>query len=397
MLNLKEILELDEEARIEAQKYPKKRELFQKIAQVQGKHFIGIAGPRGVGKTVLLKQFRRRSKNAVYISLDAIEEVNLFDLVKMLSESYDLSLFLIDEIHFARNYAQSLKKIYDFLDVRIIFTSSVSLSLLESAYDLSRRVRILKLYPFSFREYLYFKKDVRLPRLTIQDIINRNWRPEHLRHGYAFEDYLKGGILPFSLEEPNVLPLLENIIKKIIRRDIPNSVPLNLDELPLIERLLRFVGKSSIDGINYSSLSRNLGITKYKAESYVDVLEKAFVLNVILPRGANVSKEPKILMYLPLRLLYEEYEFAIGGLREDFFAEIMVMKNLEFHYLKSTRGAKTPDFLVNLEGTEIVIEIEGKGKGRQQFKGISLEKSLILSQHAAVKGIKRPMFLLGYL
>ncbi|MBW2349539.1 MAG: ATP-binding protein [Deltaproteobacteria bacterium] len=397
MLALKEILELDEEARIEAQKYPKKRELFQKIAQVRGKHFIGIAGPRGVGKTVLLKQFRRRSKNAVYISLDAIEEVNLFELVKMLSESYDLSLFLIDEIHFVRNYAQSLKKIYDFLDVRIIFTSSVSLSLLESAYDLSRRVRILKLYPFSYREYLYFKKDVRLPRLTIQDIIDRNWRLEHLRHGYAFEDYIKGGILPFSLEEPNVLPLLENVIKKIIRRDIPNSVPLNLDELPLIERLLRFVGKSSIDGINYSSLSKNLGITKYKAESYVDAMEKAFVLNVILPRGANVSKEPKILMYLPLRLLYEEYEFAIGGLREDFFAEMMVMKNLEFHYLKSTRGAKTPDFLVNLDGSELIVEIGGKGKGRQQFKGISMEKSLILSQHAEAKGIKRPLFLLGYL
>jgi predicted AAA+ superfamily ATPase len=370
--NLKEIFDLDEKARIEAQKYPKKRELFQRINQEQGKH-------------------------AVYISLDAIEEIILFDLVKILSESYGLSLFLIDEIHFASNYAQSLKKIYDFLNVRIIFTSSVSLSLLESAFDLSRRVRILKLYPFSYREYLYFQKDVLLPRLTIQDIVNKSWGAEHLRHGYAFEDYIKGGILPLSLEEPIVLPLLENIVKKTISRDIPHSVPLHLNELPQIERLLRFIGKSSIDGINYSSLSKNLGITKYKAESYVNALEKAFFLNVILPRGTNVMKEPKILMYLPLRLLYEEYGFALGGLREDFFAETMMMKDFEFYYLKSTRGAKTPDFLVHSEGRETIIEIGGKGKGRQQFKGIDAEKALILSHYTEVKGQKRPLFLLGYL
>lgn len=229
------------------------------------------------------------------------------------------------------------------------------------------------------------------------DLVNRSWGPEHLRHGYAFEDYLKGGILPFSLEEPNVLTLLENVVKKIIRRDIPNTVPLHLDELSIIERLLRFIGKSSIDGINYSSLARNLGITKYKAESYVNILEKAFFLNVILPRGTNVSKEPKILMYLPLRLLYEDYEFAVGSLREDFFAEIMVMNNLPFHYLKSTRGTKTPDFLIDLDGMEIIIEIGGKGKGRRKFKGITLEKALILSQNTEVEGIRRPLFLLGYL
>ena len=154
---IQEIFELDERARLEARNYPKKRESFEEIHRSQGKHFIGIVGPRGVGKTILLYQLREVIDNSIYISLDAVPKMDLFDTVKVLFESYHISMFLLDEIHFAVDYKQHLKKIYDFLDVRIIFTSSVSLSLFDSAYDLSRRVRLFRLYPFSYREYLNYK------------------------------------------------------------------------------------------------------------------------------------------------------------------------------------------------------------------------------------------------
>jgi len=77
--NLKEILELDGIAEKEGKRYPKKRELYQYIISKEGKHFLGIVGPRGVGKTVLLKQLRTELKNSIYISLDSIEEVDLFE------------------------------------------------------------------------------------------------------------------------------------------------------------------------------------------------------------------------------------------------------------------------------------------------------------------------------
>jgi hypothetical protein len=73
------------------------------------------------------------------------------------------------------------------------------------------------------------------------------------------------------------------------------------------------------------------------------------------------------------------------------------MKGLRFHYLKTKRGAKTPDFLVEEQGQEsVVIEIGGKGKGREQFKGIKVQKKLILSHSAEVTGNKRPLSLLGF-
>jgi predicted AAA+ superfamily ATPase len=55
-----------------------------------------------------------------------------------------------------------LKKVYDFLDVRVMFTSSVALALNQSSYDLSRRTVLRPLNPFSFREYLFFKHNLKL-------------------------------------------------------------------------------------------------------------------------------------------------------------------------------------------------------------------------------------------
>ncbi len=170
-----------------------------------------------------------------------------------------------------------------------------------------------------------------------------------------------------------------------------------MEELPVIEKMLKFIGKSTVDGINYSSISRNVGITKYKAESYLDILTQALVTHVIFPKGTGVMREPKVLLTPPSRLLYNNYEYSIGGLREDFFAEMLSSASIEFHYLKSTRGSKTPDFLVRDKQGDIVLEVGGKGKGRSQFKGIKVNRKIILSHGAEIDDIRRPLFLLGYL
>jgi len=396
-MNLNQFLELDKLAREDGKQYPKKRELHNQIISEKGKHFIGIVGPRGVGKTVLLKQIAIETKNSFYLSADTLEENNLFEIVKILIERYKVKLLLLDEVHFQKEYEQKLKKIFDFLNIKLIFTSSVSLSIFESSYDLSRRVKLLYLYPFSFREYLFFKEDVSLPALTLDKIIKKQWPSEYLRYEYLFEDYLKGGLLPFSLEEADIYSILKNILEKTIRKDIPSVAGLQVDELNDIEKTLKFIGKSPVDGINFTSVSKNVGITKYKAEQYVHLLEKAFVLNPVFPEGTNVLKEPKILMYLPFRLLYKSYDEAIGAIREDFFAEILRMKGWAFSYLKTKRGAKTPDFLIKTEGESIILEVGGKGKGRQQFKGIKGNKKMILTDSAETDGIKRPLFLMGLL
>ena len=396
-MDFNQLLELDQLAREDGRRYPKKRELYSQIISQSGKHFLGIVGPRGVGKTVLLKQIALEEEDSFYISADTLKGDNLFEIVRILIERYKVKLLLLDEVHFQKDYQLELKKVFDFLNIKLVFTSSVSLSIFESSYDLSRRVKLLYLYPFSFREYLFFKKDISLPSITLDGIIKKEWLNEHLRYEYVFADYLKGGLLPFSLEEADIYPILENILEKIIRKDIPSVAKLQFDELSAIEKTLKFIGKSPVDGVNFTSVSKNVGITKYKAEQYMYLLQKAFVLNLVFPEGTNVLKEPKVLMYLPFRLLYKSYQDSIGEIREDFFAEMLKMKGKPFSYLKTKRGAKTPDFLVKEDGEDIVIEIGGKGKGRQQFKDVVVSKKLILTHSQVIEGEKRPLFILGFI
>ena len=394
---VKKLIELHELAKREASQYARKRSLYAHVLADSGKHFIGIVGPRGAGKTILLRQYAIDHDDAFYLSADVLEtEDDPWTTITSLHQHFGYKTFLIDEIHFLKDATGLLKRLYDFLKVRVLFTSSVALAMHASKQDLSRRVHMLTLPTFSFREYLAFSHDIDLPSLDLDALVARDWKPEHLRAGYHFEAYLRGGLLPFSLEEPDPLPLLSNIVEKVIKRDIPSVARLSLDELEVLQKLLRFVGRSAVDGINYSTLARNLSITKYKAEQYVHCLEKAFVLHQVFPAGTNVLREPKVLMAPPYRLLYRDYDDALGGLREDFFAESMRQAGQSFHYLKSTRGTKTPDFLI--DGQEkLVIEVGGKGKGREQFKGISVDRKLIVAHISTPNDRQVPLHLLGFL
>ena len=394
-MNIDQLLEFDRLARKDGEKYNKRRKLYDSIANDSGPHFVGIVGPRGAGKTIILKQLALANDRSFYISLDAMKG-DLFDVVKVLNETMQIGLFLLDEVHVYPQFEAGLKKLYDALDIKVIFTSSTALGMHESVYDLSRRVVLKMLYPFSLREYIWFKYGHEFSNLALKDIIGAKVPVDVFKAGEHFYPYIKGGLMPFALQEPEPLLILENILKTIIYKDIPRIARLLTDELDKINRLVRFIGLSGVDGINYSSIAQNMHITKYKAEQYVMLLEKAFILHRVFPLGSNIMKEPKIVMALPYRLLYKQFDEAIGGLREDFFVESFKASGKEIFYLKSTRGEKTPDYIIrDLE--DIVFEIGGKSKGRSQFKGIEIKTKIVFADGYDANGKKQPLFLAGML
>jgi hypothetical protein len=67
------------------------------------------------------------------------------------------------------------------------------------------------------------------------------------------------------------------------------------------------------------------------------------------------------------------------------------------HYLKGTRGQKTPDFALEHEGEQIVFEVGGKGKGRIQFKGIQADRKIVLAHGEAFSMEHMPLHLIGFL
>lgn len=392
------LIELNNKSKELALKYPKKRFIYNEILNDRGKHYLGIVGHRGIGKSILLKQLLLDIKNSFYISIDTFDG-DLYQLVNKLNIDLKISTFLLDEVHFYKDFDREIKKIYDFLEVKIIFTSSSSLSMYSSQYDLSRRVILKNLYPFSFREYLFFKFNKSINKLDFKLFLSK---PEICRNYFEyfpyFNEYIQGGLFPYSLDEIDPLNILNNILKTIIYKDIAKISKLSIDELDIIYKIVKYICKSAVDDINYSNLSNNLKITKYKAQQYVSFLVKAFVLNCVFPKGTNVLKEPKILLSPPYRLIINDLEAVIGGLREDFAFAMLKYLNLDLYYLKSTVGKKIPDYIIIFDKKIIVIEVGGKGKGRSQFKGISnYDQKLILSDSTEISDLRRPLFLLGFL
>ena len=77
--------------------------------------------------------------------------------------------------------------------------------------------------------------------------------------------------------------------------------------------------------------------------------------------------------------------------------EAMKQADIQFQYLKSTRGPKTQDYLIQNAPTKLAVEIGGPGKGRQQFKGVDIDRKIVFVHSPMPEKGRLPLFLLGYL
>jgi len=396
------LLRLNQQAKEKGRVYLKKRYLFDQLLMEKNKNtIIGISGLRGSGKTILLCQLLNQLSSSFYLSGDSIDNINLYELADFLIKNYRIKNLLIDEIHYLKDWSRQLKLISDFLKVKVYFTSSISLNILSLKSDLSRRVKIIDLPIFSLREYLDFKFSQRLSPLKFQDII-KNYKKlfqKFYQQEAYFNDYLSQP-LPFMLDDPSH-QLVKQVAEKIIEKDLFCYSNLTRIDIEAMKNIINFIANTPISDINYSVLSKNIAITKYKAKQYVDYLEKGYLLKSIFPFSSSVIKEPKIVLTLPFRQVFNYRltdEQLRGALREEFFTQSIGYLNQPLYYLKSKRGAKTPDYLFIFNGNKYIFEIGGQKKGFSQFKGISDQYKKYLVVYPGVsQNNKIPLILFGLL
>ena len=111
-------------------------------------------------------------------------------------------LLVIDEVHKYSDWSRQLKQIYDtHPDMRIIFTGSSVLDIMDGVADLSRRVLHYTMYGLSFREYLELFHGISASSFSLEDILGGKAHVEGLIHPLPlFRQYIVEGYYPFALE-----------------------------------------------------------------------------------------------------------------------------------------------------------------------------------------------------
>ncbi len=363
-------------------------------------NLIGLIGARGIGKTTFLLQYLQSldipDEKKLYFSVDSIIASNakLFDIAEDFSNMGG-KVLVIDEIHKYKNFEIELKEIYDFLDLKVLFSGSSAMVLEHKKGDLSRRAVVYRLKGLSFREFLELKlklsfnhyslEEILQNHITIAKEISKKIKP--LEH---FKEYLKVGYYPFYFENKNTYCLkLEETINTVIESDLPIIFNIEVSNIRKLKQLVAYICSSQPFKLNISELAQKIAIDRKTLYQYIYYLTLGNIFSRLEAKGKGdniFSKPAKIYLNNPnLNNCYCEKN-EIGTIREEFFLNML---SIEHKLLYPKNG----DFLVD---EEWLFEIGGKNKGFKQIK--DLQNSFIAADGIEI-GFKNkiPLWLFGFL
>jgi len=363
---------------------------------------IAIRGSRGVGKTTLMLQyiklnFQPGSREVLYCTLDSIYFSNhtLSELIERFYLQGGKQLFL-DEVHKYPTWSKEIKEAYDlYPSLRIVFSGSSLLNILNADADLSRRCLPYNMYGLSFREFLMFYKQIDIPVYSLQTIledpgnicreINEKCRPVQM-----FNEYLHEGYYPFFTgNREDYYINIENVVNLIIEQELPLLCGVDPAYTRKLKALMGILATSVPYELDITKLAGMIGLSRNSVINYLQNLDKAELLKLLysdLLSVKKMQKPDKIYLQNP-NLLYAiaSAPVQIGTARETFVVnQLSVNHNVEY-------GKTKGDFIVDHTYT---FEIGGADK---TFKQIAdLPDSFILADNMEfATGKKLPLWIVG--
>ena len=331
-------------------------------------HMLGLVGPRGVGKTTMVLQYIKQNLkpgDTLYVSADNMffADNSLIDLADRFSKQGGKHLF-VDEIHKYPNWSRELKQIFDsYPDMQVLFTGSSILDIYKGASDLSRRAPIYEMQGLSFREYLALFHHIRVPRYTLDEILEHKVEIPDVPHPLPlFAEYLRRGYYPFSGDVAFEIEL-EQVINQTMENDIPQYANMNISTGRKLKQLLAVVSKSVPFKPVMQKLADIIGVSRNYLGNYLLYMEKAGMISQLRDDTGGIRGLGKVeKIYLDnTNLIYalgDRYSDT-GNIRETFFYNQMRVK-------QEVIASKVSDFRIG----EMTFEIGGKNKGQQQISGV---------------------------
>jgi len=263
------------------------RDFFQILKSQTTLEAVLLWGPRQVGKSTLLQL------------LEPVSEVTLDDLEWRRQAQTDPAFLLdqqrlpclIDEVQYAPQLFSEIKLRIDSgrrADLKAgrlpqasaqYFLTGSNRTLLEASTreSLAGRCSIFELHGLSVAELVRYEPAIRLSTLM-------------LRGGFP-ELYRRPELRPVSY--------LNDYISTFIEKDIGRSS--GIEKIDAFLTLLRLLATRVGQFINFSDLAQLTGVDVKTVQSWVNVLQRNFVVQLVLPWSSNLSKRitkmPKLHFY----------------------------------------------------------------------------------------------------
>lgn len=329
---------------------------------------IAITGARGVGKSTMVLQYVKTQISdckVLYISADH----TFFTTHTLVEVADDFSkeagsLLVIDEVHKYPDWSRELKQIYDtHPDMKVIFTGSSVLDIIDGVADLSRRVLHYTMYGLSFREYLELFHHISVPKYSLEEILDGKAHIEGMLHPLpAFREYLSEGYYPFAIEGD--FPLrMQNVITKTIESDIAQYAELKATTAKKLKKMLAVISGLAPYKPNADNLALEIGISRNSVQDYLSLLERAQLIGQLRDDTGGIrglGKVEKVYIDNPsLMQVLSGGKTDVGNMRETFFYNQMRVRN-------DVISSRQSDFKIG----KYTFEVGGRKKGKKQIEDI---------------------------
>jgi len=254
----------------------KQLESLRRLA-IPGKVVV-IYGARRTGKTTLLNEFLKEEREPynlvsgeditvqAYLASQSVEKLTAFVGAAR--------LLVVDEAQKVPNIGLNLKLIVDHIPgIRVVATGSSSFDLARSMGEpLTGRKYTLNLFP--------------LAQLEIGQIENRHQTDANLESRLIYGSYPEVVLMQDNRGREQYL---KEILSSYLYKDI-----LELDGIrhsAKISRLLQLIAFQIGKEVSYNEIGASLGMSKNTVERYLDLLEKAFVVQKLTGFSRNLRIE----------------------------------------------------------------------------------------------------------
>lgn len=336
---------------------------FEKNEKIYGA--IALVGVRQSGKTTFLKEEAKKIKS-IFLSFDDPDVRNLFDddikkFEKQFIEGNELTV--LDEVQYCKDAGINLKYLID-KGRKIWITSSSEIILSKEILSfLVGRISIIRLFPFSLREFLKANNQKEYSK----EILQRNiW--EHM----TFGGYPKV-VITQNIEDKK--QILKDLFETMILKDIAKTF--SIDDINSLEEFVKYLSINSGSLISFDKVSNDINISFQTVKKYLMAMEKSYLIVKVKPFYRNklkeITKQYKIYFLDTgmMNLISKNFNIEIEGkVFENYVLTELIKAGYIPKYWRNKAKAEV-DFVIEKNNEVIPIEVKinaNSGKIERSFR-----------------------------